>query len=189
MIGFECSSYHYKSVRTEQAWLRRRIKEIAETHTRYGYRKILAVLRREGWLINHKRVYRLYREETLQMRINVPRRRVSARLRDDRTDANAPNECWSMDFMADQLFDGRRIQVLAAIDNYSRVGTILSARQSYRGEDVVASLDGAVERFGCPRRIRVDNGPEFVSPDLDLWAYANGVILDFSRPGSPRTTH
>lgn len=184
-MRFECSTYHYKSVRAEQAWLRKRIREIAETHTRYGYRKILAILRREGWRVNHKRVYRLYREETLQMRIKIPRRRVSAKLREDRTEATAPNECWSLDFMSDQLFDGRRIRVLAAVDNYSRMGTILSARQSYRGEDVVRSFDSAAQAFGWPRRIRVDNGPEFVSRDLDLWAYANGVVLDFSRPGKP----
>lgn len=83
------------------------------------------------------------------------------------------------------MFDSRRVRVLAAFDNYSRVGTILSARQSYRGEDVVRSLEAAVLVFGCPRRIRIDNGPEFVSRDVDLWAYANGVVLDFSRPGKP----
>lgn len=103
VLRFDCSTYHYRSVRPEQAILRKRIREIAETHTRYGYRKICAVLRREGWAVNHKRVYRLYCEETLQMRYKVPRRRVSAKLRDDRCDATAPNECWSMDFMSDQL--------------------------------------------------------------------------------------
>lgn len=184
-LRFERSSYHYRSVRPEQALLRKRIREIAETHTRYGYRKIWAVLRREGWEINLKRVYRLYCEERLQMRYKVPKRRVSAKLRDDRCDATAPNECWSMDFMSDQLFDGTRIRVLAAVDNYSRVGTILRAGQSYRGADVVASLEQAVKVHGHPRRIRLDNGPEFISRDLDLWAYANGVVLDFSRPGKP----
>ena len=79
--------------------------------------------------------------------------------------------------MSDQLFDGRRIRVLVAVDN--------RAGRSYRGEDVVASLEEAVKAYGCPRRIRLDNGPEFVSRDLDLWAYANGVVLDFSRPGKP----
>lgn len=166
--------------------LRKRIREIAATHTRYGYRKIWAVLRREGWEINLKRVYRLYCEESLQMRYKVPKRRVSAKLRDDRCDATAPNECWSMDFMSDQLFDGTRIRVLAAVDTYSRAGTILRAGQSYPGSDVVISLEEAVKLHGCPRRIRLDNGPEFISRDLDLWAYANGFVLDFSRPGKPR---
>lgn len=160
VLRFDCSTYHYRSVRPEQAILRKRIREIAETHTRYGYRKIWAVLRREGWAVNHKRVYRLYCEETLQMRYKVPKRRVSAKLRDDRCDATAPNECWSMDFMSDQLFDGRRIRVLAAVDNYSRIGIILRAGRSYRGEDVVARLEEAVKAYGCPRRIRLDNGPE-----------------------------
>jgi putative transposase len=123
--GLECSSYHYRSVRPEQAVLRKRFGEIAETHTRYGYQKIWA---------GPPSFDRLYREETLQMRFKVPKRRVSAKLRDDRSDATAPNECW-----CDQLFDGVRIRILAAVDNYSRVGTILSARRSYRGENVVAS--------------------------------------------------
>jgi putative transposase len=179
------STYHYRSRRPEQAALRKRIREIAETRTRYGYRRIHVLLRREGWPINAKRVYRLYKLEKLQMRHKPPRRRVSAKLREDRRPATAPNECWSMDWMYDELFDGRRIWVLTIVDNFSRVSPGLWAGRQAKATDVVNALGSAVAEFGCPQRIRLDNGSQFTSKEMDLWAYANDVVLDFSRPGKP----
>jgi putative transposase len=93
------ATYHYRSRRPEQGPLRRRIREIAETRMRYGYRRIAVMLRREGWRINVKRVHRLYRLEGLQMRHKPPRRRVMAKLRDDRSNASGPNQVWAMDWM------------------------------------------------------------------------------------------
>ena len=119
------------------------------------------------------------------MRYKSPKRRVKAKLRDDRCDAMRPNQCWSMDFMSDQLFNGRRIRVLTIVDNFSRVSPLIGVGLTYKGHDVVAALDRACKRYGKPERIRVDNGPEFISRDLDLWAYLNKVVLDFSRPGKP----
>ena len=87
--------------------------------------------------------------------------------------------------MADELFDGRRLKVLTIVDNSSRVSPGIKVGQNLKAVDVVAALEHAVHRFGKPNTIRVDNGPEFVSKELDLWAYANGVVLDFSRPGKP----
>lgn len=179
------STLYYRSRKPEQAPLRKRIKEIAVVRVRYGYRRIHTLLQREGWLINHKRVYRLYCLEGLQMRHKPPRRRVSAKLRDDRTDAIRPNQCWSMDFMADELFDGRRLRLLTIVDNFSRVSPFIGVGFRYRGYDVVTALNLAVAQYGVPECIRVDNGPEFISKEVDLWAYAHGVVLDFSRPGKP----
>ena len=179
------SSYRYKHRRDSQAFLRKRIRQIAETRTRYGYRRIHVLLRREGWEVNPKRVHRLYCEEGLQVRYKPPKRRVAARVRGDRVEAGAPNECWSMDFMSDQLFDGRRFRVLTIVDNYTKVSPVIGVGQSYKGSDVVRTLEEALEQHGKPGRIFVDNGPEFISRDLDLWAYAKGVELDFSRPGKP----
>jgi len=184
-LGANRSTYHYRARRTEQTALKRRIREIAATRVRYGYKRIWVLLRREGWRVNHKRVHRLYREEGLQMRHKVPRRRVSAKLREDRCTATAANECWSMDFMHDELFDGRRIRVFTVVDNFSRVSPVIGVRSGYRGGDVVEDLKAAAKEYGIPKRIRVDNGPEFVSKELDLWAYLHGVTLDFSRPGKP----
>jgi putative transposase len=179
------STWHYKSRRDEQAALRQRIRDIAETRTRYGYLRIHALLKREGWPINHKRVYRLYCDMGLQMRHKTPRRRVKAKLREDRRPAEQMNDCWSMDFMADQTFDGKKLRVLTIVDNFSRVSPAIGVRRQYTGYDVVRTLEWATKRYGTPQAIRVDNGPEFVSKELDLWAYANDVTLDFSRPGKP----
>jgi putative transposase len=131
-----------------QAPLSKRIKEIAETRVRYGYRRIHVLLRREGWLVIVKRVCRLYRE---QLRNKSPKRRVKAQLRQDRSPASAPNQIWAMDFVHDQLFDGRKIRVLTIVDTFTRLSPAIDARYSYRGTDVVATLEQAVQEIGYPR--------------------------------------
>jgi putative transposase len=177
--------YVYKSKRGGQAGLKQRIKEIAETRVRYGYRRIHVLLRREGWDVNPKRIYRLYKELGLQLRNKTPKRRVKAKLRDDRCAAIANNETWAMDFVHDQLATGRKIRVLTVVDTFSRFSPAVDPRFSYRGEDVVLTLERICRSVGYPRTIRVDQGSEFISRDLDLWAYQKGVVLDFSRPGKP----
>ncbi|RTL87328.1 IS3 family transposase [Ancylobacter aquaticus] len=177
--------YVYKSKRGTQAELKQRIKEICETRVRYGYRRVHVLLRRDGWAVNPKRIYRLYKELGLQLRNKVPKRRVKAKLRDDRRVATRTNETWAMDFVHDQLATGRKIRVLTIVDTFSRFSPAVDARFSYRGEDVVLTLERVCATVGYPSTIRVDQGSEFVSRDLDLWAYQKGVILDFSRPGKP----
>ncbi len=185
VLQFRRSTYHYKSRRPSQAALRKRIREIAETRVRYGYRRIHVLLEREGWQVNHKRVYRLYVEEGLQIRNKRPKRKVAAKLREDRKAPTAPNQVWAMDFLSDQLFDGSKIRILAIVDAFSRLSPAIDVRQRYRGSDVVDTLERVTAIYRAPKTIRVDNGPEFISKDLDLWAWSNGVTLDFSRPGKP----
>ena len=185
VLGAVRSTYQYQSRRPPQATLQKRILEIAQTRVRYGYRRIHVLLKREGWQVNVKRVYRLYAEENLQLRNKTPKRKVSAKLREDRCVASVPNEVWAMDFMSDQLFDGRRIRILTIVDAFSRLSPAIDVRQSYRGSDVVETLERVTRLHGKPRTIRLDNGPEFICKALDLWAYLNGVTLDFSRPGKP----
>ena len=179
------STQQYKSRRDVQADLKKRIKEIAETRVRYGYRRIHVLLRREGWAINAKRVYRLYHEMGLQLRNKTPKRRVKAKFREDRKDATAVNETWAMDFVHDQLVTGQMLRVLTVVDTFSRFSPVIDPRFSHRGEDVARTLDQACKLLGYPKSIRVDQGSEFISRDLDLWAYQNDVVLDFSRPGKP----
>ena len=181
----DTSLYHYKSKRGEQADLKARIREIARTRVRYGYRRVHVLLRREGWVVNPKRIYRLYKEMGLQLRNKTPKRRVKAKLREDRTDATQGNQVWAMDFVHDQLATGRKIRVLSDVDTFSRFSPVVDPRFSYRGEDVVRTLELACKTVGYPTAIRVDQGSEFISRDLDLWAYQKGVELDFSRPGKP----
>jgi putative transposase len=179
------SSYHYRSIRPDQAPLRKRIREIAEMRVRYGYRRVHILLRREGWLVNVKRVRRLYCLEGLQMRLKPPRRRVMAKLRCDRSDATGANQVWAMDWMHDELFDGRRLWVLTVVDTWSRVCPVLRVCRTATAVEVIDALEEARRRFGLPHTIRVDQGSQFTSKELDLWAYANNITLDFSRPGRP----
>lgn len=179
------SLYSYKSKRGDQAALKHRIKEICETRVRFGYRRIHVLLRREGWEVNVKRVRRLYTEMGLQLRNKTPKRRVKAKLREDRSEPVQTNQVWAMDFVHDQLATGRKLRVLTIIDTYSRYSPATDPRFSYKGEDVVQTLERVCRQVGYPATIRVDNGSEFISKDLDLWAYQKGVTLDFSRPGKP----
>jgi len=150
-ICFQRSSHRYRSVADEQAFLRMRIREIAAVRVSYGYKRIHALLSREGWRMNHKRVYRIYREEGLMLRQRRPKRRVAAKRREEQQAALAPNESWSMDFMSDQLFDGRRIRVLTLVDNFSRESLALEVAQRFRGEDVAGVLSEVVRQQGKPQ--------------------------------------
>ena len=136
-------------------------------------------------MVNAKRVYRLYREMGLQLRNKTPKRRVKAKLREDRQEAVGPNDVWAMDFVHDQLSTGRKLRVLTVVDTFSRYVPVLDPRFSYRGEDVVQTLERVCGRVGYPKTIRVDQGSEFISRDMDMWACRRGVTLDFSRPGKP----
>jgi putative transposase len=184
-LPVERSTYHYRCRRAGQSELTERIKGIAATRVRYGYRRIHVLLRREGWLVNAKRIYRLYREMGLQLRNKTPKRRVKAKLRDDRHPATRSNETWAMDFVHDQLATGRKLRVLTIVDTFSRFSPAVEPRFTFRGADVVEVLERVGREVGFPAAIRVDQGTEFVSRDLDLWAYQRGVTLDFSRPGKP----
>ena len=162
-----------------------RLRELAAVRVSYGYRRLHVLLGREGWSVNHKRVYRLYRLEGLGIRRKRPRRRVACVKREIQPTAESRNECWSMDFVSDQLFDGRRLRVLVVVDNHTRECLVLDVNSKIGGMDVVTALERITPEQGLPKRIKVDNGPEFISKDLDRWAYWNKVELDFSRPGKP----
>jgi putative transposase len=109
-----------------------RVRELAATRTRYGYFRIYILLRREGRLVNHKRVYRLYREDGLSLRIKKPRRNVSAADRERQPAASAANEMWSMDFVSDALFDGRRLRALTVVDAFTREALAIEVDRTSR---------------------------------------------------------
>ena len=179
------SSYRYQSVADEQAVLRIRLKDLAQARVSYGYRRLHVLLQREGWAVNHKRVYRLYRQEGLMLRTKKPKRHVSCQKRMERAAATEADDSWSMDFVSDELFDGRRIRLLTIVDNFTRESLAIKVDASIGGQRVVEVLSRLNHERGRPKTIRVDNGPEFTSKRLDQWAYLNGVELDFSRPGKP----
>ena len=183
--GFPRATHRYQSVRDDRAELRIRLRDLAASRVHYGYLRLHTLLRREGWKVNRKLVYRIYKEEGLQMRRKRPRRNRSSQVRVKRPVARGANESWSMDFMADQLFSGQRFRLLTLVDNFTRESLAIRVGQRLTGDDVVAALEAVTQQRGHPGSIRVDNGPEFISKSLDWWAYFNGVQLDFSRPGKP----
>jgi putative transposase len=183
--GFHRSSQRYRSRRDPQTELRLRLRDLAVSRVRYGYRRLHVLLRREGWMVNAKRIYRLYGEEGLTIRTRLPRRKRAWRYRVGRSGATVPNEIWSMDFVSDQLFDGRPIRILAVLDAHTREALSLTPRATFRAFDVVQELDRLARARGKPKTLKVDNGPEFAGRLLDQWAHLNGVEIDFSRPGKP----
>jgi putative transposase len=185
VLGVDRSSIRYVSHQPDQTALMLRIRDLAATQTRYGYFRIYILLRREGWFVNHKRVYRLYRQDGLSLWLERPRRNVSAANRERQPAASAANEMWSMDFVSDALFDGRRLRALTVVDAFTREALAIDVDQGIKGEQVVEAMTRIAYTRGAPKTIRVDNGPEFISKALDRWAYENGVTLDFSRPSKP----
>jgi putative transposase len=142
------------------------------------------MLRREGHLINHKRTERLYREEGLSLRMKKRKKRTS-HIRVVMDGPERINQHWSMDFVSDSLYNGRRFRVLTIVDDFSRECPALEADHSLTGKRVARVLDRIALTRGLPEMITVDNGPEFISKALDLWAFENGVKLRFIQPGKP----
>ncbi len=187
MVDLSTSVWYYKPRPGRDDRLSRsRMKEIAGVRVRYGFWRVYVLLRREGFIDNHKRMYRIYKEEGLNLRSKRPKRSKAAAHREMRAEVSNINQCWSMDFVADQLFDGRRFRALTIVDNYSRKCLAIYPQQSIKGSDVVKVMEQIfVRKEMIPDRIQVDNGSEFISKALDKWAYENNVTLDFSRPGKP----
>ena len=182
LIGISRSLYRYRSRRPDSGSLRARIAEIAAIKRRYGYRRVYLRLRREGWEVNRKRVYRLYREARLAVR-RRRRKRIGVFERKPLPKPTAANVSWSMDFVADGLIGGRRLRCLTIVDDCTRECLAIEVDTSLPGLRVQAVLDRLADTRGLPRSITVDNGPEFDGKVLDQWAYRTGVQLSFIRPG------
>ncbi len=161
-----------------------RLRELASSRVRFGYRRLTVLLRREGWRVNAKRIYRLYTEEGLRVRTKTRHRRLP-RCRIPLDVATAPNERWSMDFVSARLLDGRGFRILTVLDHYTRECVLLLADQSLTGENVATGLDAVLRHRRAPYVITVDNGSEFTSRAMEAWAYQRGIALDFIRPGKP----
>jgi putative transposase len=179
------TTYRYEGRREQWVELRMRMREIAQTRVRYGYRMIRVLLNREGWKVGKDLVYRLYKEEGLGLRKRPSGRRRAVVHRQERFKPTGPNQVWAMDFVSDQLSDGRRFRSLTVVDIYTRESLAIESGQSLRGEDVVRVLNRLKEQRGLPQMLFCDNGSEFTGQMMDLWAYRNGVKIDFSRPGKP----
>ena len=173
----------YRKRRSEDQSLRVRLRELAETRRRFGYRRLQILLQREGWQVNHKRVYRLYVEEKLSLRRKRGRKRST--VRQPLPAAMAANQVWSVDFMSDTLSSGRRFRTLNIVDDYTRECLAIEVDTSLGGMRVVRVLEELKRQRGLPRQIRSDNGPEFVSRAVDQWAYEQGLQWHTIQPGRP----
>jgi len=185
VVGCCRATQRYESHRKEPARLRRTLLRLAKDKPRYGYRFLYRLLRRKGFAVNHKRIYRLYREEGLSLRRRRRRRRYAASSREAAPRATRVGQRWSMDFVQDHLATGRRFRVLTTVDEFSRRSPGLLADWSITGARVVRHLDELAVTQGLPEVIVVDHGPEFISNALDQWAFERGVTLHFIRPGKP----
>ena len=184
LLGLSRSSYRYQSRRPEEKVLRQRLRELAAERRRFGYRRLAVLLRREGWAVNWKRVYRVYRQEHLQVG-KRPRKRGVSQQRLPLALPGSPQERWSMDFMMDSLATGRRFRTLNVVDDYRRECLRIEADTSLGGERVARVLEELCRQRGGPQVIVVDHGSEFTSQGLDRWAYGRGVRLHFIAPGKP----
>lgn len=184
LVGVARTVVRYQRRTAEVPGLRERLRALAAERRRFGYRRLHVLLRRDGYAVNHKRVYRLYREEGLAVR-RRKRKRVCSVSRVVPPPATARNQRWAMDFVADSLANGRRVRVLTVVDTYTRECLATEVDTSLPGLRVARVLDRLGRSGGLPGRITVDNGPEFAGRVLDAWAYQNGVQLDFIAPGKP----
>jgi len=184
VVGCHRATFYYRPRRRDVTPLRMRLRELAAARPRFGYRRLHILLRREGWPINAKKTYRLYREEALGVRVKRRHKRAS-QLRVAPARPSRPNEQWCMDFMADRLEDGRRIRLLTVEDVFTRECLAVEVDVALTSARVVGVLEQLVATRGAPAVITVDNGSEFYSRRTDTWAYQRGVRLTFSRPGKP----
>lgn len=182
-LGVHRSLVRYRSCRPPEAELRDRLRALAEQRPSWGSPRLTWLLRREGRVVNHKKVERLYREEGLTVRRR--RRKRVARPRLELPMPRRADDQWSMDFMRDQLAGGRVFRLLTIIDHYTRESPVIEVDLSLPGARVVRVLERLAGRRGLPRSIRMDNGPEFTGQALDEWAHRRGVKLEFIRPGRP----
>ena len=178
------SSCRYQAKPKNDDEIRSRLRELAEKRRKFGAPRLHTLLRREGRLINHKRTERIYREEGLSLRMKRRKKRIShLRVVMDRPERI--NQHWSMDFVSDSLYNGRRFRVLTIVDDFSRESPALEVDHSLTGQRVTRVLDRIAMTRDLPEMITVDNGPEFIGKALDLWAFKNQIKLRFIQPGKP----
>ncbi len=184
VIGADRTSMRYRSVRPDDATLRARLRELAAVRRRFGYRRLLLLLRREGTLVNHKKLRRLYREERLQVRRRGGRKRALG-TRAPLAMPQGPNQRWSLDFVSDTLTDSRRFRMLAVVDDFTRECLTLVADTSLSGVRVGRELDAIIARRGGPQTIVSDNGTEFTSMAILRWSQEAGIDWHYIAPGKP----
>ena len=184
LIGLSKSSYYYQSHRICDADLTQKLKEKASERRRWGYRRLMVLLRREGIMDNHKRVFRIYSKEGLQVR-KRKRRKQRPHRGFERNQPQHRNQRWSLDFMHDTISSGRRFRLLNIVDDFTRECLWIETDTSLSGDRVTRVLSNCVDRYGKPQAILTDNGPEFTGSTMEQWTYQNDITHQFIQPGKP----
>jgi putative transposase len=184
LLGLWRSSCRYRRVKPGDLEVREKLRELAGRHTRWEYRTLEVMLRRDGTVINNKRVWRLYKEEDLRLPRKRPRRGPRPRAQKLEA-AQGINERWSIDFVSDALATGRRFRCLTIVDDGTRQSPAIIVDSSISGVRVARELDDLAKKRGLPRTLVADNGPEFTSKAMGFWAQSRGVKLHFIDPGKP----
>ena len=185
LLHLHRATKRYRAKRQKEDTLRQRLGEVARQRQRFGYRRLTALLRREGRSVNHKRVYRVYRELGLAMRSKRRRRISRAALPGKTEQAARPNQHWAMDFVSDTLATGQSFRALTLVDKYTRECLAIEVDTSLPGLRVVRVLERLAQSRGLPEEITCDNGPEFVSRAVQAWCAQKGVLLRYIAPGKP----
>jgi putative transposase len=181
--------YEGRKADRDRALIERMI-ELSRENPRYGYRRVWAMLKREGWSVNKKRVHRLWRKEGLKVSDKQRKRRRLLILGESensctRKRATHLNHVWSYDFVMDLTEDGRRLKMMPIVDEYSRECLSIEVERSITAEDVVETLASLFDRRGEPAFIRLDNGPEFIAKAVKQWLNLSRVRTLYIEPGSP----
>jgi putative transposase len=184
LVGLHPKTHRYVATRSDDTVLRSKLKELASQRRRFGYRRLGLLLARQGIRINHKKVYRLYREERLSVRKRGGRKRALG-TRAPMTIPQGRNLRWSLDFVMDTLVSGRRFRILTLVDDFTRECLGMVVDTSLTSLRVARELDGVIESRGCPRMIVSDNGTEFTSNALLAWQEENGIEWHYIAPGKP----
>ena len=185
-LGLSRSGYYLvKKVSVESRRMRKEIIELSQKHSRYGYRRITAMMRREGFVINAKRVQRVRREEGFQVSKKQRRTKRLGTSTAERQRATHPNHVWSWDFVMDQTDSGSCFRILTLLDEFTREFLTVHLAWSIRAEDVITVVEAAMVRYGRPEHLRSDNGPEFIACKIQDWLKEKAVKTLYIKPGSP----
>jgi len=186
VVGIGRSSARYETKeRPKDTEVRENVRELANRHPGYGYRRIMVLLRREGSQFNHKRIQRIWQVEGLQIPRRKPRKRSFGPKGEVIEKAQYRNHVWSYDFLEEQTQNGKRIRILVLIDEYTREFLAFQADRSFTSEKVINLLDWSFQIYGTPQHLRSDNGPEFVARKVQNWLADRACKTLYINPGSP----
>jgi len=183
-VGISRSLYHYKPDTTRDEPVIAALQDLVERYPRYGFGKMFPILRRQGHKWNHKRVYRVYCALGLNMR-RKGKKRLPSRSPEPLKVPESVNQCWSIDFMSDALWCGRKFRTFNMVDDFNREALAIEVDLNLPARRIIRVLDRVAMWRGYPKKLRMDNGPELTSAKMAEWAEANGVVLEFIKPGKP----